>query len=139
MKTLSPATNVTVTQTLRDSDIMPTQQRLRIARFLFAAPQHLSADQIFERVNLNGDQVSQATVYNTLRLFVEKGLLNQVIIDPNKIFYDTNLSKHHHLYHVDDGILEDIPNNQIEIKNLPELPADTLFDGINIVVRVRRQ
>ena len=56
---------------------------------------------------------------------------------PNKTFYDTNLSKHHHLYNTDTDTLKDVPINQIEINNLPELPPDTLFDSVDIIVRVR--
>ena len=123
---------------LRASGITPTQQRLHIAQFLFSKLQHLSADQVFDQVNCSGDRVSKATVYNPLSLFVEKGLLHQIVVDPSKIFYDTNPSKHHHFYHADAGILEDIPANQIEISNLPELPPDTLFDGVNIIIQLRK-
>ena len=83
---------------LRASGITPTQQRLHIGQFLFSKLQHLSADQVFDQVNRNSERVSQATVYNTLSLFVEKGLLHQIVVDPSKVFYDTNPSKHHHFY-----------------------------------------
>ena len=123
---------------LRASGITPTQRRLHIGQFLFSKLRHLSADQVFDQVNRNSERVSQATVYNTLSLFVEKGLLHQIVVDPSKVFYDTNPSKHHHFYHVDTGILEDIPTNQIEINNLPELPSDTLFGGVNIIIQLRK-
>ena len=123
---------------LRASGITPTQRRLHIGQFLFSKLRHLSADQVFDQVNRNSERVSQATVYNTLSLFVEKGLLHQIVVDPSKVFYDTNPSKHHHFYYVDTGILEDIPTNQTEINNLPELPSDTLFGGVNIIIQLRK-
>ena len=122
---------------LQTSNILLTQQRLSIARLLFSKLQHLSANQVLEQLSRNDNSPSQATVYNTLRLFLEKGLLSQVIMGPNKTFYDTNLSKHHHLYNTDTDTLKDVPINQIEINNLPELPPDTLFDSVDIIVRVR--
>lgn len=122
---------------LQTSNILLTQQRLSIARLLFSKLQHLSANQVLEQLSRNDNSPSQATVYNTLRLFLEKGLLSQVIMGPNKTFYDTNLSKHHHLYNTDTDTLKDVPINQIEISNLPELPPDTLFDSVDIIVRVR--
>jgi len=122
---------------IQTSNILLTQQRLSIARLLFSKLQHLSANQVLEQLSRNDNSPSQATVYNTLRLFLEKGLLSQVIMGPNKTFYDTNLSKHHHLYNTDTDTLKDVPINQIEINNLPELPPDTLFDSVDIIVRVR--
>ena len=122
---------------IQTSNILLTQQRLSIARLLFSKLQHLSANQVLEQLSCNDNSPSQATVYNTLRLFLEKGLLSQVIMGPNKTFYDTNLSKHHHLYNTDTDTLKDVPINQIEISNLPELPPDTLFDSVDIIVRVR--
>ena len=122
---------------IQTSNILLTQQRLSIARLLFSKLQHLSANQVLEQLSRNDNSPSQATVYNTLRLFLEKGLLSQVIMGPNKTFYDTNLSKHHHLYNTDTDTLKDVPINQIEISNLPELPPDTLFDSVDIIVRVR--
>ena len=122
---------------IQTSNILLTQQRLSIARLLFSKLQHLSANQVLEQLSRNDNSPSQATVYNTLHLFLEKGLLSQVIMGPNKTFYDTNLSKHHHLYNTDTDTLKDVPINQIEINNLPELPPDTLFDSVDIIVRVR--
>ena len=135
--TFNMISNPVLASKLQTSNILLTQQRLSIARLLFSKLQHLSANQVFEQLSHNDNSPSQATVYNTLRLFLEKGLLSQVIMGPNKTFYDTNLSKHHHLYNTDTDTLKDVPINQIEISNLPELPPDTLFDSVDIIVRVR--
>ena len=51
---------------LRDHGILPTQQRLMIARVLFSRRHHYSADQVMNSVNEGRDRVSKATVYNTL-------------------------------------------------------------------------
>jgi len=125
--------------TLKAHGVMPTQQRLMIARVLFERHQHLSADQILGRVNSERDRVSKATVYNTLGLFARKGLVREVIVDPMRVFYDTNTSDHHHFYNVDTGELQDIEASSLECSDLPELPEGTVAAGVNIIVRVRNE
>jgi Fur family iron response transcriptional regulator len=123
---------------LRACGITPTQQRVSIGETLFAKSQHVSAEQVLAMVNKDHEQVSKATVYNTLGLFAIKGLLQEVIIEANKVFYDTNLDKHHHLYHVDTGMLEDIDASQVRVDYLPELPKDTILENIDVIIRLRK-
>jgi Fur family iron response transcriptional regulator len=123
--------------TLKAHGVMPTQQRLMIARVLFERHQHLSADQILSRVNDDRDRVSKATVYNTLGLFASRGLVREVIVDPTRVFYDTNTGDHHHFYNVDTGELQDIEPSSLQCSKLPELPEGTVAEGVNIIVRVR--
>lgn len=122
---------------LQEHRIKPTQQRLQIAEVLFACPQHLSADQVLERVNERSGTVSKATVYNTLGLFSRCGLIREVVIDPTKVFYDSTTHPHHHLYHVETGMLTDLPLDAVDIRELPEPPAGTVIDGVDVVVRIR--
>jgi Fur family iron response transcriptional regulator len=117
--------------------ILPTQQRLQIARVLFTRDQHLSADRVLELVNAAGHRVSKATVYNTLGLFADKGILREVIVDPSRVFYDTNSSSHHHFYNVDTGELSDIEAGEIPVEQLPEAPEGTTIDGVEVVIRLR--
>jgi Fur family iron response transcriptional regulator len=104
---------------------------------MLSCHQHLSADQVLARVNQNGAAVSKATVYNTLGLFAEKGLLRQVIVDPTKIFYDSNVSAHHHFFNVDSGMLTDIDAAECSVAKLPQLPPGTVADGVDVIVRIR--
>ena len=134
-----PTEPLNVTKKLRAYGITPTQQRIRIGEVLFHEAQHVSADQVLQMVNKNEELVSKATVYNTLGLFAKKGLINEVIIEPNKLFYDTNLNKHYHLYHVDSGVLEDISSDQVKIQQLPELPSGTVLEDIDVIIRLREQ
>ncbi len=124
-------------QRLQAYDILPTQQRLQIAQVLLARDQHLSADQVLELVNVGGTGVSKATVYNTLGLFAEKGILREVNVDPSRIFYDTNNSSHHHFYNVDTGELSDIDPGQVPVDQLPNAPQGTVVDGVEVIIRVR--
>ena len=106
--------------------ILPTPQRLEIAGILLERPQHLSADQIIDRLRGSGSSVSKATVYNTLNLFSEHGLVKEVMVDPVRKFYDSTTHPHHHFYNVDTGSLSDIPESQVCLQNLPDLPVRNL-------------
>ena len=123
---------------LRRHDINPTHQRIEIACALFARGEHLSADQVLAIVNDRHSETSKATVYNTLNLFLAKKLVREVIVDPNKVFYDPNTEPHHHLYNVDTGELTDIDASRIEVSGLPQLPEGMVTDGVDIIVRVRK-
>jgi len=124
---------------LRSHGIAPTHQRMEIARVLFDRREHLSADQVLARVNARHAEASKATVYNTLRLFVEKSLIRELIVDPAKIVYDPNTEPHHHLYDVETGQLTDVPADGVRVVGLPPLPAGTVGEGVDIIVRTRRR
>jgi Fur family iron response transcriptional regulator len=122
---------------LREHGILPTQQRLMIARVLFARHHHFSADQVMREVNAGEEHVSKATVYNTLGLFARSGLVREVIVDPTRVFYDPNIRHHHHFYNVDTGELTDIAPERIRISELPGLPDGTAGAGVDVIIRVR--
>lgn len=123
---------------LQQHGITPTQQRVDIAAILFSKPQHLSANQVLALVNEQLATASKATVYNTLGLFAQKGLVNEVTVNPTKIFYDSNTHPHHHFYHVDTGKLEDIPASSVILDHLPDLPPGTYQEGVDIIIRVNK-
>src|SRR3972149_11754533 len=93
---------------LRRHGINPTAQRLIIGRVVFSSFQHLSADQVLKTVNEEMNCVSKATVYNTLNLFAKHKLVHEVIVDPTKVFYDSNTSPHYHIYNEHTGELIDV-------------------------------
>ena len=127
-----------VVNKLKTYGVSPTNQRVEIAQILFSRPQHLSAEQISKMVNAESSStVSKATIYNTLGLFAKKGLVKEVIVDPCKVFYDSNISKHFHFYNTDTGALTDIPLNDISFNELPELPEGTESSGLEVIVRIK--
>ena len=128
----------TISNQLSACGINPTAQRIEIACVLLARCTHLSADEVFHLVNSKGTaQVSKATVYNTLGLFAERGLIREVIVDPAKIFYDSNTAPHHHLYNVTTGELCDIDITHMQILGTPPLPTGTEVEGMDVIVRIR--
>jgi len=128
-----------VLEALRGAGVNPTSQRVEIGYVLFAQHAHLSAEEIMQRVNADYAIVSKATVYNTLGLFVQHGLVREVIVEPGKVFYDSNVAPHHHYYYVDSGDLIDIPVQQVRLVDLPQLPEDTELEEVDIVLRVRKR
>ncbi len=126
-----------LSEVLRAHGVGPTHQRIEIARALFSRMTHLSADQVLAAVNQRHAETSKATVYNTLKLFVEKGLVREVIVDPTKVFYDPNTSPHHHFYDVETGEITDIDGDRISILGLPALPEGKMAAGVDLIIRVR--
>jgi Fur family iron response transcriptional regulator len=118
--------------------VQPTAQRVDIALLTLARPQHLSAEQIIAAIKENGLRISKATVYNTLSLFCERGLLRTVDVDPTRQFYDSSTAAHHHFYNVDTGELTDIPLESVMLTVGTALPPGTEQAGVDVVVRVRR-
>ena len=127
----------TASEKLLAAGIQLTRQRVHIAQVLLTGNQHLSADQVLEQMKHTGRPVSKATVYNTLGLFAARGILREVIIDPSRVFYDTNSTPHHHVYNTATGELSDIDAQHILAERLPELPEGTELEGVDIVIRVR--
>ena len=118
--------------------ILPTPQRLEIAGILLERPQHLSADQIIERLRSRDSAVSKATVYNTLKLFSEHGLVKEVMVDPVRKFYDSTTHPHHHFYNVDTGELSDIADAEVSFNNLPSIPSGTQQESVEVLIRIRQ-
>lgn len=132
-----PLTMAEFADLLRDHGITSTLQRVEIAQVILSKPQHLSAEQVLEKVNRGRSIVSKATVYNTLRLFAKKGLVREVIADPTKVFYEPMSTEHHHFYNVETGELVDIEPEQITIQGVPEPPNGSQAIGVDVVIRIR--
>ena len=124
---------------LRGHGINPTSQRVEIAQLIFTRCEHLSAEDVFAMVNGDSVRVSKATVYNTLGLFAERGLVREVIADPSRVFYDPNTAPHHHFYDTSTGKLLDIPAEAVQIRSLPTIPEGMRMEGVDVIVRVRPQ
>jgi Fur family iron response transcriptional regulator len=119
--------------------ILPTPQRVKIAEILLAKPQHLSAEQILDRLRQAGSSVSKATVYNTLNLFGECGLVKELCVDPDRRYYDSSTVEHHHFYNVDTGEFTDIDVDKVSFSALPELPEGTERHSVDVLIKVRSQ
>jgi Fur family iron response transcriptional regulator len=124
---------------LADCGIRPTAQRVRIAALLLSAPQHLSAEQILASLRSAGARVSKATVYNSLNLFAERGLIRQLSVDGSRAWFDSNVDPHYHFHDLTSGALIDVPVPAVEFSRLPPPPPGTEVVGIDLVIRLRKK
>ena len=127
-----------VNSLLESHGIRPTHQRIKVAEVLLAAPVHLTADQLLATLKQSPSRVSKATVYNTLKLFVDHGLARQIHLDPDRCVYDSTILPHHHFQNVETGEMADISPTDLEFARLPPLPPGTEIDSVDVVIRVRR-
>ncbi len=128
-----------ILEKLKQHGVMPTSQRVEVATILLSRPQHLSADQIIDKLKGRGSRVSKATVYNTLKLFSEQGIVKELNVDSSRKFYDSTTHPHHHFFHVDSGKLSDIPASEVSISGLPPLPKGTEQESVEVLIKVRHK
>ena len=119
--------------------VRPTTQRLRIAEMLLDPPRHVTAEQILATLRQSPARVSKATVYNTLKLFVDHGLLRPIHVDPERCVYDSMVAPHHHFQDLDTGEMTDIPPEALRIAEMPALPPGMELAGVEVVIRLRRK
>jgi Fur family iron response transcriptional regulator len=126
-----------VIELLHSAGLRPTRQRMALARLLFdAGNRHVTAEELHREAKKARIPVSLATIYNTLHQFTTAGLLREVVVEPGRAYFDTNLASHHHFFFEDSGQIEDIPDNQVTISQLPDIPEGTELNRIDVVVRV---
>ena len=127
-----------IKEILRSKSLKITNQRLLVAKYLFDGHnKHITAEDLFKKLNKSNSKISLATVYNTLHEFYKSKLINKLTINSEKIYFDTNMSDHHHFYNKDDGILFDVSNN-LKIKGLPNPPKGKKIDKIEVLVHLKK-
>jgi len=122
---------------LEEHGIQPSAQRVAVAEYMLHTTEHPSADRVWTGVQETFPMISRATVYNTLHLFVEKGLLRELHLAPDSVLFDSNIDRHHHFIDEDTGQIFDIPWNQIEVNNTKQLRGFEIHD-YQVVMRGRR-
>jgi Fur family transcriptional regulator, iron response regulator len=128
-----------VLQQLKAAGLRPTRQRLALSKLLLEkGHRHVTAEDLFHEARQAAIPVSLATVYNTLHQFTNAGLLREVVVDLGQSYFDTNTSHHHHFFDEETGSLTDIDADEVGIGRLPEAPAGTEIDRVEVIVRLRR-
>ena len=129
------------TDWLAGAGLRPTRQRVTLAALLIGDGQHrhVTAESLFASAKAQGEAVSLATVYNTLRAFCDAGLLQEVTVDGSKSYFDTNTHDHPHFFWEDDSKLTDAPSEQLVIAQLPDAPEGAEIASVDVVIRLRRK
>jgi Fur family transcriptional regulator, iron response regulator len=125
-------------ETLRSHGIQPSAQRLAVAGYVLDTGAHPSADQVWSRVQARFPMISRATVYNTLNLFVEKGLLRQHVLAEGRVVFDPNTEPHHHFIDEATGAIHDVPWGSIEVRRIGDLEGLEVRE-YQVVMRGRRR
>jgi Fur family transcriptional regulator, iron response regulator len=123
---------------LRDHGVQPTAQRVAVAEYALQTDEHPSAEQVYARVRERFPMVSRATVYNTLNLLVEKGLLKQLTLAEGRVVFDPNMERHHHFIDEATGTIHDVPWPAVRVSKLDELP-DFEVREYQVVMRGKRR
>jgi len=128
------------TEWLLRGGLRPTRQRVALASLLVGdgVDRHVSAESLFASSLQTDERVSLATVYNTLRAFCEAGLMQEVVVDGAKSYFDTRMDSHPHFFWEDTGELFDAPTDQLEISRLPQLPEGAELSRVDVVIRLKR-
>ncbi len=128
------------TEWLSRGGLRPTRQRLALAALLVGdgEDRHVTAESLFALADQSGEKVSLATVYNTLRAFCEAGLMNEVVVDGSKSYFDTRMDDHPHFYWEDTATLSDAPADTLRIEGLPDAPAGMQVSRVDVVIRLKR-
>ena len=129
----------TILLRLRAAGLRPTRQRVALARLLFdGADRHVTAEQLHGEAVAASVPVSLATVYNTLHQFTAAGLLREVVVEPGRSYFDSNIHDHHHFFCESTGMLQDILGSAVMVGQLPAAPAGTEISRVDVIIRVRR-
>lgn len=92
-----------------------TEQRRVIAQVLSTSKDHPDADELYKRTNKINSQISLATIYRTLKLFNDNGILEKHEFRDGKSRYETILKGHHdHLIDIETGKVIEFQNEEIE-------------------------
>jgi len=111
-------------ETLRSHGIQPSAQRVEVARYVLTTDEHPSADRVWEVVRERQPTISRATIYNTLNLFVEQGLLRTLTLSEGHVVFDPMIRRHHHFVDEATGAIVDVPWDALKVTGVDGLAFD---------------
>ena len=124
---------------LRKSGLRPTQQRLQICEILFNTKKtfHFTVNDLSKKIKKQiNNKISLATVYNTVHAFEKKGYLKQIPINSNQIYFDTNVSDHHHFYDLKEEKLIDLENSDVGPINIKKKINGKKIKSVEVLVKL---
>ena len=130
--------NIKFIEKLRSSALRPTKQRVNICKTLFDRKNtfHFTIYDLHKIMRNKNEEVSLATVYNTVHALKKKGYLKEISINSEKSYFDTNITNHHHFLDEETNTLLDLNENDIEkIKVKKKLPGKKI-KSIEVLVKV---
>lgn len=105
---------------LKEKGINPSIQRIKIFKALSGNYDHPTAKDIYKKISKEIPTLSKTTVYNTVKLFAEKGLLQTIRGEEGEARYDTKASFHPHFKCKKCGRLYDL-DKKFTVKDKEEI------------------
>ncbi|MGI6605605.1 MAG: Fur family transcriptional regulator [Peptococcia bacterium] len=105
-----------IAEKLKKHQIKPSVHRIMVYEYLMTQQNHPTVEQIFLHLRQDFPTISKATIYNTLNLFVEVGLVRDIAIEDKENRYDANVQNHGHFKCEACGKVYDF---KVEIDSLP--------------------
>jgi len=105
---------------IRRKGLRRTAQRDAIVRLAFASDEHFTSEELYDRVRRHNVPASRATVYRTIALLVEAGLLHEIDLGSEQKTYDPNFvdkPSHNHLVCIDCGKVTEFEDEHLELLN----------------------
>ena len=127
-----------VVELLAARGIQPSAQRIVVAQYVLFTDEHPSADKVWARVKAGFPMISRATVYNTLNLLVERGLLRQLHLAPDSIVFDPKVEAHHHFIDEGSGRIYDVPWDKVKVCDVEHIEGFEIRD-YQVVMRGRKK
>jgi Fe2+ or Zn2+ uptake regulation protein len=124
-------------EALRAKGVQPTPQRIAVARFVLGTDSHPTADEVWAKARRECPTLSRATVYNTLNLLAERGLLKARVIKGIVVF-DPHVERHHHFVDEGTGRIHDIPWKAVRVTGESSLRGFEVRE-YEVVMRGRRK
>ena len=135
--------NAEIVNKLRSSKLRPTKQRIRIAEFLFKREKtfHFTVENLNKNLNKkdNSENISLATIYNTVDAFKKAGHLKEILTNNNTSYFDTNTNSHHHFYDDQSNELTDINYSDVEVTKLPQAPKGKKIKDVEVIISLQKQ
>src|SRR3981189_1955260 len=132
MQMLRPSADLA--ERLRSGGLGRTRPRLPLAPLLFDGnDRHVTAEQLRGEATAGSIPVSLATVYNVLHQFTAAGLMREVVVEPGRSYFDTNIDDHHHFFCEASGVLQDISGRDAPVSGIPLPPAGTEISCVEAI------
>jgi Fe2+ or Zn2+ uptake regulation protein len=122
---------------LESRGIQPSAQRVAVAELVLRTDRHPTAEEVLRGLRGRAPRISRATVYNTLNLLVERGLLRALTLDEGRIVFDPMMAPHHHLVDDETGAIHDLPWEAFRVERAAALSQYEIRE-LQVVARGRR-
>jgi len=117
---MDPAIATRLQQFIQSKGLRNTPQRDAIVEAIFSSDEHFTADELWDRIRNTQSRSSRATVYRTISLLVEAGLLHEIELGDDQKTYDPNFvdsPAHNHLVCIDCGKVIEFEDDHIQLLN----------------------